>query len=791
MNQIYSLQTNFPNGLNEYQLKTIILGNTGISETCLDVSRTDDVVTISFDNALSSAEVTTLNSIVSSYVYQAPLYPPDLSVNNNIINYTVGNTNFTHLADQPDEIHISKTSQTHYPSISAALQGNTGQNLVFIVHPGTYVEQNPLVLPVGASLYAEGHAENTIIVAANPNSDLITMGLKCKMEGFTIRGATNARGIYFDGTQSGGYGVFSAVLETFIIDCNIGIESDGKNQASGVDTLYAREVKISVQTTSTSKGIYCHSNGQVISDSVTVLGAPGYFTISDAVYCSDYGSKASLSVSSIWFCGNSIQINNGGEVEISLLTSKYNNNGVLFGNTGTNSKLDASLLNIQNSTTYDLSILPTNANVGIQSGNLDPSKINNPNNVNINARFTSNQFNTYYHNTTGQVNFGSKVIPTSMTMGQGTYDINGVSVLTNDNLEAGNWSDVTQAAITEVSTPFSIFPGVTAGNALYIGRNDNPVGVYFEVITGTTGTTNRNDLTWEYWNGTTWISFGVWQCSTIVPFYTLSNSFVSVAGTYNLRFGLTSQSPLVTKTLNGQSKYWVRCRIVNNLSSIPVGQYCKFHVNSIQIDNDGYQEYYGDSRSITSLPHWSQKLMSASVSTLQTTNLFLSSKLGFISDNAIFSAGQLSRVGINGFVPKDADLSFPVKIDVSLIGTGNTGGTVALTARWNTTNSGSNIYFGVTGITGPTGSAIAPSSSVGEMNQTILISTVNTESRGSFNLDFSNVVTNPSSGLSDLVWLSIERDATSSPDTYLGDIVIMQYNVSYVKMYSGGHLLSY
>ena len=116
MSQIYSLSTNFPNGLNEYQLKQTILGNTGITETCLDVGRAGDVVTITFSSTLSSNEITVLNNIISTYSYVAPLVAPNLYLSNNLIQSTINNSTFTYLADQPDEIHISKTSQTHYPS---------------------------------------------------------------------------------------------------------------------------------------------------------------------------------------------------------------------------------------------------------------------------------------------------------------------------------------------------------------------------------------------------------------------------------------------------------------------------------------------------------------------------------------------------------------------------------------------------------------------------------------------------------------------------------------------------
>lgn len=777
----------FPQGLYEYQLYTIIVADNRISQICTDVSRTGDTVSINFNNTLSPSETAALADIIANYVYIPPPVSPDLIIKDGVIQSQVENTKFTLLGNQPNEIHISKTSQTHYPTIKAALLANNNPNLIFIVHPGVYVEDNPLVLPQGCYLFAQGHAENTSIIAQNPNSDLIILGLKCQLEGFSLIGAngTGSRGIYFDGSQSGGMGALSAVFENYILDCNIGIESDGKGLTQGADTIYIRESKIATTAGNLNRGIYCHSGGQFISSGLFINGIPGYFTINDAIYCTGEGSKVSLTTSSVWYCNNAVQINNGGEVELSLFTTQYNNTAVLFGAMGTTSKINASLLNLQNSINYDINILSTKANIGIQSGNIDPRKINNPNSVNINARFTSNQFNSYAHDTTGQVNFGNKAIPTSVAMGQGNYDID-VNVFTNNNLEVGTWTDCTQAAITEVTVPFNLFQNVNSNNCIYFGRNDNPVGLYIHIITPTNNVTEKNDLVWEYWTGTHWTSFTVWQSDTIIPYYTMGNSFISNTGTYHIRFGIKSTTPIVAKSLNGQNRYWVRCRIVNDISSIPVAQFCKFHVNTVQIDRDGFQETFGDSRSSTILPHWDQKLMSASTNPLSNIGLFVSEKLGFISDNAVFPDNSLSRVGINGFIPKDADLSFPVKIEVSLVGDNANTGNINLIARWNRTSEGSNIYLGGTG---------APSISTDEKSQSILIPISNSgiEARGIFYLDFSHVVTNPQNGKPDLIWLSIERDATISnnADTYSGNAIVMQYNVSYIRMYIGGHLLSY
>lgn len=777
MTEIYSLSTNFPSGLNEFQLKTEILANLSISIPCTDVGRDGDVVNVTFSSPISPAEKTVLDLIISNYVFIAIPANANLYISNNVIKSDISTSTFTFLGDQPDEVHISKTSQSHYPSIKAALIARNEANIVFIVHPGTYVEDNPLTLPGGCCLIAEGNAENTFIVASHPTLDILNVGIRCKIEGFTFVGAAGpgARGIYFDGTQSGGLGRFSAFFECYIVDCNIGIEVDGKNGVGAIDTLYMREILIVTNSIITDKGIFCHSGGQTITSGVNIAGNP-YFGMNEGVCCHDTGSKVSMTTSSIWFTGKAAHLDDGGELEVQLLTCKYNAIALEIGSSGAQCKINADLFNALNSTLYDINILSANAIIDIQSGIIDILKISNPNDVKINARFQSTQFGAYFQNILGDVVFGTKRVPAKLAIGEGTYDIDGVNIFTNDNLEVGTWTDSTVGAITIGAPPFNIFAGTSIGNCLYIGRNDNPVGIKMQVTTATTSFTPFTSVIWEYWNGTSWIQFTVSRSTSIPPYYFDGGAFFSNVGKYQIRFGITSATPLVAKTLNGVSKKWVRLRLLNTISSIPVREYCKLHVNSKEINTDGFTEYYGDSRPIAFL-NW--KFLNNTLD-----NIFLSTSIGI--NTFSFLSGIISRIGINTYLPTDTDIGFPIKLKISIVGDNSTAGNVNLVLKYASTQSGDAIYLS---------SNVAPTTATNEksISITIPISTASSEFRGVFNIDISTVLTNPSNSSPDLVWLSIERDATSSNinDTYTGNIRVVNIDTQYVKMYSGAHLLGY
>lgn len=761
MTETYSITVNFPFGLNETQLKEIILSDL---PTCTDVSRTDNLVNIFFTSQISPSEKVILDNIIFNYTYVAPLTTPNLYLANGIMKSDISNDTFTFLGNQPDEIHISKTSQTHYSSIKAAIAANNTANMIFIVHPGTYIEDNPLILPSGCCLIAAGNAENTTIVAQNSTLPNINLGVRCKFQGISLVGGSI--GIYFDGTQSGGQARFSGVFETYIVGCNIGLEIDGKNFNYPIDTLYLREVLIVSTTYSLDKGIYCHSGGQIISSGVNIAGNPT-FGINYGIYSEGSGSKISMTTSSIWFSGNGIFIDNSGEVEVQLLTSKYCNVALGIGPTGA-SKINGSLFNALSSISLDINVQSEDAIIDIQSGIIDILKIVNPNNVKINAKFQSTQYGAYYQNILGDIVFGTKRVPAKMAVGEGTYDVDGAFIFTNDNLEFGTWTDCTLAAFSIQVPPFNIFSGTTVDNCLYIGRDTNPTGIKIFVTAATPTLVSLSDLVWEYWNGTVWIEFKISQTNASPPYYSDGQNFISTVGKYQIRFGITSATPISFKTINGQNKKWIRIRLLNNISNIPVAEYCKLHVNSTEINHDGFIEYFGNARQVGQV----------NLFNTEGSDIFLKSNV--VSKKIIdLPSGVLTRLGTNTYLPKNADIGFPLKIKLTFIGNTNSVGNVKLIINYGTSNITNTILLNEPGNIGSSNSIIIP------------INTAEKEYRETFSIDIHDVLTNPSDDESDLFWITIQRDGTDSNDTYSGIISIINVDTKYIKFCSDGHVLSF
>jgi len=797
-----SLANDFGGLLNQGQLHEEIEGS-AIVANLLRVNLEDDVVTITFESSPIAGDLVILDGLVTTHVPADPLIYPDIHIQpgTSLLTADYGNSTVRLLGQQSDEIHISTETQGNYTSVKAAVLANPGNNKVFIVHPGTYVEDNPIIIEKACVLKSSGNAENTFIIAANPTLDIMHVGGKCKLEGITFKGAygPGARGLYFDASASGGYGDFTAILQCFFKDCNIGMEADAKNihLLGGVpDTIYARECFIgptsdlfALGVPALSKGVYAHSGGSFISVGMTILGLPPTaiptpaIPIMEAYSASGIGSKLAMSLSNCYFCATALALDDNCSTELTLLTIKYCAVAMSVGATGTATRLSVSSLEIGNSSNYDLLILASNAQIEVHSGILDDSKLYNPYGVRLNMKYHSIRNGQTRQRMLGIINVGTSAEPSTMIIGEGSYDREN-TIFLNTNLEAGTWSDLTSDLNEETNTTdHDIFPGTAVDNCLYLGRAKNICGIKINVVTATSSVTPLDSLEWTYWDGSTWVEFKVMQTKNEAPYYYVDTCFVSEVNTYHIRFGIKSNDALVAKEINGVTTKWVRIRVKTPLVSIPQTEYIKFHTNSVKINKDGFTEYFGDSRTIKKL-NWDIHQFEHSNNNVMDQSLFYSKALNVHCERNQFPSSILSRLCLATFIPTDIDNSFPVKLKFAIIGDSVTSGNVKFTFRYDFSSKDSSIY---------TDEANAPANTPSEqiVSTVVTIAAKDHEYRSEVSLDLDSIDANLYVGGPQMVWISIERDAGVGDDTYTGNISFIQLVPFYISWIDGGHLLGF
>lgn len=680
-------------------------------------------------------------------------------------------------------VEIAKNGQAKYCTIKDAIENESTPGTIYLVRPGIYVEDNPLIIPQGSLLTSLGSPVNTTIVAANPNLDLLVLNAWSIVKSFSLHDASGvgSRGVYFDGSVLG-TGALASIELCLIRNCNIGIEAEG-----GKDTLLIYRTLIHPTAGPVDKGVYVHNGGTVISTDVRTMGLPAPYNIpmEYGLLCEDIGSKMTLQTTSIHNCTNALTINNDAEYEISLLIANGNTNGLVVGPDGTNSKVRAGVLRLLNSSTYDIDVQSTHSDIEIFSGELDQNKVNNPNGIKLNSAYLSNQAGKYAQVYTGRIRIGTQFEPTSSNFGEGRYILENIATMTNDNLEIGTWLDVSADALSFEGSEFDYFQGTSAGNCLYVGSLDYLVGIRTCVTVATTSIISTHDLCWEYWDGVNWTRFYTMQNITNAPYANYLPKFVSEVNKYQVRFGLKGANQLVLKTLNGVEKFWVRCRIINDLPSVPKGEYIKIHAHNAKHNSDGWLEYYGNSRPIGRLP-WDITITKPNNSSPGNQTIYLSDNMGMgLTDNN-FQDGSLDRIAFNGLLPQDIDFSFPIKVKVVYMGSSNSSGDVEWFVKFVNTNVGTGVYM--TTMPAPTDHADTVTTT---KITNIGVNTSETEQRETFEMQLTNINPRPAIGEEDMLWISIERNGAGSNDTYSGDIALVQINLFYIKWCEGGHILDY
>lgn len=721
----------------------------------------------------------TENSYVTKWASSVPTVCP------NNVAHTIQSDRTVILKKKFDKIIISQDGLADFTTITAALAANAGQtNTVFEIYPGTYVENNPLYIPPGCVINSVGTPGNVVVVGANPTQDIFYMTPWSKLYGIMIYGSgvSGCRGVYYNGAYGGGAMV--SLEDCIFQNCDIGVEVE-----QGPDTMIMRSVLITTTNNDLSKGIYIHNGGLVIANYIFITGTQTNF-YNYGVYMTGQYSKASLTSVATYLCNNGLFGEDQCMYEISLITIRYCVNAVTMGTVLPTAVWRLSSLNIQDSFLYDLNVLGTKCDVNIFSGQMDDAKIYNPNNVIINARYQYVSRNRNICTFLGDVKYGTPLAPTKISIGEGRHDNIGNICFSNSNLEVGTWVDNTNASLEEDGITFNVFQGTAAGNCCYIGSPRNILGLEIETVTASTSPIPNADIVYEYWNGSSWVNIKFMQSYDEQPFYTYVNYHCfTLVDVMQVRFGITASTPFALKTLNGQSLKWVRIRIVNTISSVPVCNYIKLHCSQTEINGDGFIEHYGNARVVATLP-WKIDNTLACNSTMASNEIFVSSNVSVSRQYNKFSAGSLSRIGLSGFLPQDIDISFPIKIKFSFICDSTTAGNVQWNGHLTHTVIGSNIYSNVNNAP-----ADPPTCVCSNVTTTISANNTNKEIRENIEFDVNDLFVNPrpDDGNESLMWLSIARDATSgnSNDTYPGNIYIIDFQINYIKWCGGNHIASF
>lgn len=382
-------------------------------------------------------------------------------------------------------------------------------------------------------------------------------------------------------------------------------------------------------------------------------------------------------------------------------------------------------------------------------------------------------------NVFGELHVGIPERGAESVMGEG--DSYTRSMLVYTETAGGVFTDVSEAAKSASGSTFT-FPGVAADNAVYVASslaNASDVLKHFgiKVKTDTACVPGTGEIVAEYWNGSAWTEVNAMEVASSGAYYPYAKQYFERVGSCHIRYACFLESTTTDWAKNdpmtlGTDYFWMRFRIDSTITTAPVIQQFKLHTNRFEVNTDGWIEYFGKARPLSTI-NWNWGLFGGFFGgEMGSQPIYLSTNLyGQFSDNEWNTDGD--KTGFYTALPLDCDTSCPITVKWACRPdfTGN----VQWTIRWARLTEGDLTYptSGAAPATYPTEQSIAlPSEAVvtGETKTFIV------------DIDVSDFVSRRETSEGDILAVSIEMTTAG------GDLAGFVLNPTYTKWCEGGHI---
>jgi hypothetical protein len=372
---------------------------------------------------------------------------------------------------------------------------------------------------------------------------------------------------------------------------------------------------------------------------------------------------------------------------------------------------------------------------------------------------------------TGELHTGTPQKGAESCLGEGDSFTSGMLVYTDNG--AGTQVDVSAEAASPSGSTFT-FPGVGAGNIIYVGCDLQDVSDYYQflglkVLTDTAAVIGAGEIVMEFWNGSSWESFNWMSTGADSPQYTHAKDQFTYTIPQQFRFNIDVQYGWVKNnpiTALSTNRFWVRIRIATAVTTAPVFQQFKLHSNRREINADGFPEYYGKGRPIGRLP-WAITDLGKNAS-MGDQNVYLGDNVfGIFENNVWNSNGDQAPFVTN--LPTDLDTSSVINLKWVVRPTST--GACSWTIHWAYSNDGDTLHTS------------APGSDPAN-TQTVVINdntTAGQQKTFTAELDVSGMRARIENGQPDILWVTIER--TTGTGSYAG----VALNPEYIKWCDGAH----
>jgi len=295
-----------------------------------------------------------------------------------------------------------------------------------------------------------------------------------------------------------------------------------------------------------------------------------------------------------------------------------------------------------------------------------------------------------------------------------------------------------------------------------------------------------NPFVLEYYNDNTdtWDELHYMMTDSDSPYFPYAERALMRTGSYQVRYdALLNNKPWGKTDPPGLSVpfFYTRLRLTSTITDLPIIEQVKIHSNRMEVNADGWPEWYGTARPTGTLD-WKINELRPGGSSPGDQDLFLSDTLDRgMSENA-FAPNATDRGTFAKPVPVETDTSTPLRIAIQYIVTGNTGGNIQFTISWSYSPPNDNLY---------TTSAAAPTTHINQQSIVVLDpapAVANLTKWFTVDLDISKVISRRDGGFPDVLYVSVERAGNAVDDTNSDTVALSILDVKYAIWCQGSHI---
>lgn len=262
----------------------------------------------------------------------------------------------------------------------------------------------------------------------------------------------------------------------------------------------------------------------------------------------------------------------------------------------------------------DLSVLDADSVVRMNASQINIDKVSAVSYENLFLSFNSPKEDDEALVNAQEVHVGVPEKGREFCSGEGDSYTRGMMVWTESDL--GVFTDVSTAAASPSASPFS-FPNAEANSAIYLSTDlKDDLGNYLKFYGGKTSVSTpanwgSGSIVLEYYNDVNgWIQGDIMETQAGGRYYQYADQIFKHTGSFHIRANIflsvltdaANRWDLSDPISSGQSRYWIRFRIVDGVTIAPVFEQFKLHTNRTEINADGWGEYFGSARPEGLLP---------------------------------------------------------------------------------------------------------------------------------------------------------------------------------------------